>query len=193
MWSYKRFNITSHHIILPQIWFYFVNSYTKYYLNNYDKRQWKFVLIPILWRSYKPNASQAQFILGPNSCISSHFIFHYITQVVCLEGDLRDCGLVGVGSAHGEGHMSKNFTQMETYSSCYMWLKPSNGPFLAPKNKFTSWPTLAAWCHLGQLPKGLSWKGKCNQSHLVKLFPHLFKKQPILLPKQRLIWSFPPI
>lgn len=193
MWSYKRFNITSHYIILPQIWFYFVNSYTKYYLNNYDKRQWKFVLMPILWRSYKPNASQAQFILGPNSCISSHFIFHYITQVVCLEGDLRDCGLVGVGSAHGEGHMSKNFTQMETYSSCYMWLKPSNGPFLAPKNKFTSWPTLAAWCHLGQLPKGLSWKGKCNQSHLVKLFPHLFKKQPIILPKQRLIWSFPPI
>lgn len=149
--------------------------------------------MPISWRSYKPNASQAQFILGPNSCISSHFIFHYITQVVCLEGDLRDCGLVGVGSAHGEGHMSKNFTQMETYSSCYMWLKPSNGPFLAPKNKFTSWPTLAAWCHLGQLPKGLSWKGKCNQSHLVKLFPHLFKKQPIILPKQRLIWSFPPI
>ena len=136
----------------------------------------------------KPN-----LFLDPNSCISSHFVFHYITQVMCLEGDLRDYGLVGVGSAHGEGHMSKNFTQMETYSSCYMWLKPSNGPFLAPKNKFTSWPTLAAWCHLGQLPKGLSWKGKCNQSHLVKLFPHLFKKQPILLPKQRLIWSFPPI
>lgn len=59
-------------------------------------------------------------------------LFFTITQVMCLEGDMRDCGLVSACSAHGEGHISKNFTQMETYSSCYMWLKPSNGPFFSP-------------------------------------------------------------
>lgn len=108
-------------------------------------------------------------------------------RLLCLMGDLREydldsanrlftwaltqvmlykLGMIAWPSTHGECHMSKLFKQIEACCSHCMWLKPSNKPFLVHKNKLN-------WL---EIPKGLNWLEKSNQSHLVKPFHHLCKK-----------------
>ena len=47
-----------------------------------------------------------------------------------------EAGILAAPKTHGKGLIPKNFTQIVASSSCYMWLKPSDKPFLAPKNNF---------------------------------------------------------
>ena len=49
-----------------------------------------------------------------------------------------ELGILAAPKTHGKGPIPKNFTQIVASSSCYMWLKPSDKPFLAPKNKLSS-------------------------------------------------------